>query len=293
MIEELSKICKLEKNANLFNFNTYKLNSFCMCMCFIKNVEELEKVLEIINKYKSKYFILGGGSNIIIPDNYDGVVLKLDGFNNLKIDENYIEVGSSYMINKLSIELAKKGISTFDFSAGIPGTIGGSIYGNAGCYGKSISDILIDVTIFDKGKIKTLKNEKLKFEYRNSIFKNKNNKKIILSARFKIEKMNSEEIIQSIKERAEKRKLTQDLEHPSCGSVFRNPEGLVAGKLIDDAGLKGKTVGGAMVSYKHANFIINNDNATYNDIVSLIKFIQKEIKKKDNIDLVLEQQIIK
>ncbi len=292
MKEELSKICKLNENAPLIKYNTYKLNSYCAFLCFVDK-NNLNEVISILKKYKSKFFILGNGSNVIIPTYYDGVIIKLEGCNELNIYDDYIDVGSSYMINKLAIELAGQGYEGLDFLAGVPGTVGGCIYGNAGCYGKTISDVLIDVTVLDKGKIKVLKNEELNFEYRNSIFKNKSNKMIILSARFKISKGNKEEIMSLIKERQEKRNATQDLNHPSCGSVFRNPEGLIAGKLIDDAGLKGFSVGGAMVSLKHANFIINNDKATYEDIVSLIKKVKNKIKKIYNIDLVLEQEIIK
>ena len=135
--------------------------------------------------------------------------------------------------------------------------------------------------------------EEMKFEYRSSIIKRSKNKYVILSAKFKITKANKEELLAACKKTAEIRIATQDLTHPSCGSVFRNPEGDSAGRLIDELGLKGYTIGGASVSYKHANFIINSNNATYSDIVKLIKYIKKQIKKNYDIDLVLEQQIIK
>ena len=125
------------------------------------------------------------------------------------------------------------------------------------------------------------------------MFKTTKKRYIILSAKFRITKANKDELLAVCKERAEKRAASQDLSHPSCGSVFRNPEAAPAGKLIDDAGLKGYTIGGASVSYKHANFIINSNNATYTDIIKLIKYIKKQIKKIYDIDLVLEQQIIK
>ena len=293
MIEELNKICNVQINAPLIKFNTYKLNSCCAFFCFA-NEKNIKEIIGVLNKYKMKYFILGNGSNVIIPTYYDGCIIKLENNKTYEIyDDEYVIVDSSYMINKLALELASNGYGGLDFLAGVPGTVGGCVYGNAGCYGNSISDVLIDVTVLDKGKIKVLKNEELNFEYRNSIFKNKRNKMVILSARFKINKGNKDEILSLIKERAEKRRMTQDLEHPSCGSVFRNPEGLVAGKLIDEAGLKGYSIGGAMVSYKHANFIINNDNASYEDIVSLIRYVKRKIKRVNNIDLILEQEIIK
>ncbi len=293
MIKELDKICKVIENADLTKYNTYKLNSVCDALVFVSNIDELKKVLEIINKYKSKYFVIGNGSNIIIPEHYDGVIIKLEGFKDYKINENTVEVESGCMINKLSNELVSLGYSGLDFACGIPGTIGGSIYGNAGCYGSSISEVLESVKVFDGKKIVELKNKDLDFEYRDSIFKHSKKKYVILSAIFKIEKANKEELLAICKERAEKRVASQDLVHPSCGSVFRNPEGFAAGKLIDDAGLKGYTIGGASVSNKHANFIINTNNATYTDIIKLINYIKKQIKKIYNIDLVVEQQIIK
>ncbi len=292
MISELKKICNVKENCDLTQYNTYRLNSVCDALVFVKNIDELISVLNIIKKYKSKYFVIGNGSNIIIPEHYDGIIIKLE-MNDYKVYDNYVEVDSGCMINKLAIDLVNMGYSGLDFACGIPGTIGGSIYVNAGCYGSAISEVLESVKVFDGNKIIELNNKDLNFGYRTSMFKETKKKYIILSAKFKITKSNKDELLELVKERTEKRVASQDLAHPSCGSVFRNPEGDAAGRLIDEAGLKGYTIGGASVSYKHANFIINNDNATYNDIVSLIKFIQKEIKKKDNIDLVLEQQIIK
>ena len=196
------------------------------------------------------------------------------------------------MINKLSMELSKLGYKGFEWASGIPGTIGGCIYNNAGCYGSEISDNLIDVTVFCDNKIYCLRKDELSFSYRNSTFK-MNNKFVILKAKFKFEKGDPEELLDLIKVRTNKRIESQPLEYPSCGSVFRNPDGFIAGKLIDEANLKGKCVGGAMVSNKHANFIINNGNATPEDIIKLINEIKNTIKKNYNIDLVLEQEIIK
>ena len=292
MIEELNKICKTIENADLTKYNTYRLNSFCDALVFVKDIEDLKKVLTVIKKYKSKYFVIGNGSNIIIPEHYNGVIIKLE-LNKYNINEDVVEAESGCMINKLSTELINQGYAGLDFACGIPGTIGGSIYGNAGAYGSSISDVLISVKVLDGNKIKELTNKELDFEYRNSMFKNTTKRLIILSAKFKINRANKEELLLACKERTEKRIASQDLSHPSCGSVFRNPELAPAGKLIDDAGLKGYSIGGASVSNKHANFIINSNNATYSDIIKLIKYIKKTIKKVYNVDLVLEQQIIK
>lgn len=290
MIEKLKSKFECIENASLLNYNTYRLDTKCKLLVFPRDIFEFQEIMYILNG--SKYFILGNGSNIILPDYYDGVVIKLKYFNNYNIFDEYIEVDSGVMINKLSMELSKLGYKSFEWASGIPGTIGGCIYNNAGCYGSEISDNLIDVTVFCDNKIYCLRKDELSFSYRNSTFK-MNNKFVILKAKFKFEKGDPEELLDLIKVRTNKRIESQPLEYPSCGSVFRNPEGLIAGKLIDEANLKGKCVGGAMVSNKHANFIINNGNATPEDIIKLINEIKNTIKKNYNIDLVLEQEIIK
>ncbi len=290
MIEKLKSKFECIENASLLNYNTYRLDTKCKLLVFPRDIFEFQEIMYILNG--SKYFILGNGSNIILPDYYDGVVIKLKYFNNYNIFDEYIEVDSGVMINKLSMELSKLGYKGFEWASGIPGTIGGCIYNNAGCYGSEISDNLIDVTVFCDNKIYCLRKDELSFSYRNSTFK-MNNKFVILKAKFKFEKGDPEELLDLIKVRTNKRIESQPLEYPSCGSVFRNPEGLIAGKLIDEANLKGKCVGGAMVSNKHANFIINNGNATPEDIIKLINEIKNTIKKNYNIDLVLEQEVIK
>ena len=292
MIEELSKICKTIENENLKKYNTYKLDCSCKVIIFPSTIEELKDSLNIIKKNKSKWFILGNGSNIILPKYYDGVIIKLDNLNKCTINDNNIYVESGYMLNKLANELSNKGYTGIEWATGIPGTIGGAIYGNAGAYKSSMSEILVDVTLLDNENIITLKNEELEFSYRDSLLKHRKNL-IVLSCNIKLEKGNTEEIKKTIEERTLKRIETQPLEYPNCGSVFRNPEGMAAGKLIDDSGLKGYTEGGAKISEKHANFIINYDNATSEDIIKLIELIKVKIKKNYNIDLVLEQEIIK
>ena len=287
MIEKLKSKFECIENASLLNYNTYRLDTKCKLLVFPRDIFEFQEIMYILNG--SKHFILGNGSNIILPNYYDGVVIKY--FNNYNIFDEYIEVDSGVMINKLSMELSKLGYKGFEWASGIPGTIGGCIYNNAGCYGSEISDNLIDVTVFYDNKIYCLRKDELAFSYRNSTFK-MNNKFVILKAKFKYEKGDPEELLDLIKTRTNKRIESQPLEYPSCGSVFRNPEGLVAGKLIDEANLKGKCVGGAMVSNKHANFIINNGNATPEDVIKLINEIKDTIKKNYNIDLVLEQEII-
>lgn len=290
MIDELKSICSLEENAKIKN--TFKLDSVCFAMIKPNNEEELIKCINVLKNNNYKYMVLGNASNVILPAYYDGVVISLSKFNKYEIHDDTVYVESGCMLNKVSNDLVNLGYKGLDFACGVPGTIGGSIYGNAGCYGSSISEVLISAHVFDGEKVLELSNKDLKFDYRYSMLKDNKNY-IVLSAIFKIEKTDIDELKALVKERNEKRIASQDLSHPSNGSVFRNPEGYAAGKLIDDLGLKGFKVGDAMVSFKHANFIINDGNATSEDIIELINIIKEKIKKEYNIELVLEQEIIK
>lgn len=293
MINELKKICEVKEEFDLTKHNTYRLNSVANALVSPNSMEELTSIIKILNEHNAKYFVLGNGSNIILPPYYDGVIIKLDKFNKCTIDENETYVECGYMLNKLAMEISNQGFTGMEWATGVPGSIGGGIYMNAGCYGSSMSEVIKSVCAFDGTNIIELKNEELNFGYRTSIFKEKNDL-IILSCKLKkLDKGNLEEIKALIQERTEKRVATQDLSHPSCGSVFRNPEGMSAGKLIDDLGLKGYKIGDAMVSLKHANFIINDGNATSEDIISLIKYVQDKVKETYNVDLILEQEIIK
>lgn len=293
MIDELNKL-KIEyiENANLLNYNTMKLNSKCFLLVYPNDLEELTSVIDITKKYKYKYFILGNGSNVIIPNYYDGVIIKLTKFNKMTKKYGSIYVEAGYMLNKLATDISNLGYTSLEWATFIPGTIGGAVYSNAGAYNSSISDVLVDAVIFDGKDLKTYSRDELKFGYRTSILQ-ENKNLILIVCNLKVKKGNIKEIKSLILERHNKRVATQDLKNPSCGSVFRNPTEAPAGKLIDDLNLKGTSIGGAMVSNIHANFIINKGNATYDDVVSLIKLIKNKVKENYNIDLILEQEIIK
>lgn len=292
MIDEIKRICEVVFNSKINN--TYKLECTAKYLISPNNTDELFKIINIIKENNTKYIVLGNSSNVILPKYYDGIIIKLDKFNKCIINNNELYVESGYMINKLAIELVNKSYQGLEWASGIPGTIGGCIYNNAGCYGSEIKSSLISTIVLDTltNKIIEFNNEDCKFNYRTSIFKNNKNY-IILSGKFELFNGNKEELKRLLKERTKKRISSQPLDKPSCGSVFRNPEGLVAGKLIDDLGLKGTKIGGAKVSEKHANFIINDGNATNEDIIKLIDKIKTSVKKEYNIDLILEQEIIK
>jgi UDP-N-acetylmuramate dehydrogenase len=293
MIEEFKKYNFLfETDVNLKNYNTMKLESMCYVLVHPKDIQELKSIVDIIKKYKTKFFVLGNGSNVILPEYYDGVIIKLDHLKKLLVKNENIYVESGYMLNKLANKLSSLGYTGIEWATGIPGTIGGAVYSNAGAYNSSMNDIVDSVIVFDGNKTLEFTKDDLKFGYRTSVFKS-NHELIVLSCNIKLNKGNLEEIKDTIDKRTKKRLDSQPLNYPSCGSVFRNPDNNSAWQLIDGVGLKGYNIGDALISNKHANFIVNNGNATSKDVIKLIKLIKKEVKKKYDIDLILEQEIIK
>ena len=284
---------KIEKDNSLSTLTTYKTGGIAKLVVYPNNINNLKQMLKLIHKYNIKYFILGKGSNTLFSDKeFNGVIIKLDKLNNFKIKQTEIYVESGMILSKLVQASVKNELTGLEFAIGIPGTIGGAIYMNAGAYGNNMSNIVKSVIVLnEKFQIKEIPLEKLKFDYRYSIFQaNKN--LICVAANIKLEHGNHDEIASKIKENLLKRKNSQPLEYPSAGSVFRNPEGNYAGKIIEELGLKGKNIGGAEISTKHANFIINKNNASSSDILNLIKLVQKEVKDKYKIDLKLEQQLV-
>lgn len=279
------------KELMLKNYSTYRVGGHSL-MIFVDSIKSLIKLLKYLDKNEIKYKVIGNSSNLIFDDSgYNGVLINLSEIKTFKKYKNYFTVSSGYNLVKFSLDVSNMGYTGMEFSTGIPGQIGGAVFMNAGCYGSSISKVLHKVTILTEDyKIKTLYNTDLNFGYRDSMLRHK--KYICLNATFKLSKGNIEEIKSKINEYREKRISSQPLEYPNAGSVFRNPEGNYAGKLIEDLNLKGKGIGGAYISEKHANFIVNKDNATSKDIISLIEFIKKEVKDKYGIDLICEQEIV-
>ena len=290
---EDKKIGKILENESLKKYNTYKIGGIAKLVVFPYDEYKLIELLKIIKENNLKYKIIGKGSNLIFSSReYDGILIKLDNFDTLKIDDNKVTVGAGYSLVKLSLETAKLGLSGLEFAAGIPGTIGGSVFMNAGAYKSDMSAVIEKIKVIDENlEIKEMKNSDLDFSYRHSYLQN-HREIICLEATLKLKKSNKEEIKEVIERRRNRRLETQPLEYPSAGSVFRNPEDVPAGKLIEDANLKGKTIGGAMVSKKHANFIINYKSATSEDVYNLIKFVKEEIKKQMGVELKPEQEFV-
>ena len=286
-------IGKVIENYSLKDHTTYKVGGKAICAVVPEDEECLVILLQYLKKNSIKYKVLGNGSNVIFNDSgYNGVIIKLDNFNSLKIINNKVIVGAGYPFNKLAIRVSRLGLTGLEFAAGIPGTVGGAVYMNAGAYKSDIGYVLTSIKVLTPNyEIKTMYNKDLDFHYRTS-FLQKNKDYICLEATITLIKGNSDEIMELIDERKKRRIETQPLEFPSAGSVFRNPEGDFAGRLIEEIGYKGKSIGGAKVSEKHANFIINNGNATGEDIKKLINEIKYKVKEKYNIELKVEQEYV-
>ena len=293
MIENFINNYEYYKNISLKRYNTYNLESYADYLIFPTNEEELINLLQFLKENKIKYIILGGGSNIILAKpNYD-VVIKLDRMNNIEIKGNIVVAGAGVSLIKLANLCMNNNLDGLSFAGGIPGLVGASTAMNAGAYNEDMSMIVKEAKVITPDmEIKTLTNKELKFAYRDSFLK-KNKDYICTEVTFKMNYKDKKEIKEIMNNRRERRITSQPVNMPTAGSVFRNPPGLSAGKLIEDAGLKGYVYGGAKVSEKHANFIVNEGNATYEDIIMLIDYIKDRIKILYNIDLILEQEIIR
>lgn len=286
-------IGEYKENVSFKTLTTYRTGGNARLVVYPKSIDSLKVLISFIKSNNISFKIFGNGSNILASDkDYDGVIIKLTKLNHFRILFNrlYIESGASLM--GISNTLCKNGYSGFEFACGIPGTIGGAIYMNAGAYLEDISRVLISAKVLDLNdlSIKKINNKKLDFRYRHSALQDGNNY-VILSGVFKIKKGNRNKILKLIVERKQRRVESQPLEYPSAGSVFRNPLDNYAGKLIEDCNLKGYKKGGAEISDKHANFIINKDDATSQDIKDLMDLVHDTVKEKYDVDLIREQEL--
>ncbi len=284
---------EVKEFVDLKKYNTYGIGGISKYLVMPEDIDDLSSLIKYLNKENIPWYVLGGGSNVILPDeDFDGAIIKLDKLNRVVIDNDIIIAESGVSLGMFVNTLLDHGFVNYAHLMGIPGTLGGAIVGNAGAYNVSIFDYLISVSIIDAdGNKKILNKEDIKYDYRYTEFKGKNS--IVVAASFKGIYGDVALVREQIQLNLEKRRNTQPLEYKNAGSVFKNPPEYSAGYLIEHAGLKGLTVGGAKVSEKHANFIINYDNATSRDIIKLIGIIKNTVEDKFNIELNLEQVIVK
>lgn len=256
-----------------------------------RTTEEIKGVLKLLKRSEVDFFILGNGSNLLVSDKgYDGVIISLANFDDIKIEDETKVIAQAGAMNSAIASLARdNSLTGFEFAAGIPGTIGGAMIMNAGAYGGEMKDITAKVTVLSSdGEVIKLDGQAMKFGYRTSAIKGK--KFVVLSVLLELQKGNKDEIAGKMQELALKRKDKQPLEFPSAGSTFKRPEGYFAGKLIEDSGLRGFSVGGAAVSEKHCGFVINKGNATSSDIYNLIKHVQDKVY--EDFSVKLEPEVI-
>ncbi len=296
-MEELAKELKKENygkvltDVSLKNYTTYKVGGIARIMVFPTDTEKLVQLIRKLQALNIPYMVLGNGSNVLFSDRpYEGVIIKLDEFNDIRIENNKIVAGAGASLMKVAYQSIRKSLSGLEFATGIPGSVGGAVYMNAGAYKSDMGYVVTQVKVLTpKLRVIQMVNKELNFHYRTSFFK-EHPGYICLEVTMKLKPGNKEEIEELVKERKKRRIETQPLEYPSAGSVFRNPEGQFAGKLIEDLGYKGLMKGGAKISDKHANFIINYQDASAEDIKDLIEFVQEEVHDKYKIDLKVEQE---
>lgn len=254
---------------------------------------EVKESIRILQEYGIPFFVIGNGSNLLVRDKgIRGAVLQIGGrMSKINIDGEYVYAEGGMLLAVLSAKAAENGLTGLEFASGIPGTLGGAVTMNAGAYGGEMRDVLVSVEVLTKEmERKTVPVEDLELSYRHSILPKEGY--ILLRATLKLQKGNPEGIKARMAELGEQRREKQPLQFPSAGSTFKRPEGYFAGKLIQDAGLKGKAIGGGQVSEKHAGFIINTGKATTQDILDLIAFCQQTVFEKFGVMLETELKIV-
>ena len=300
-IIEKSKL-SLQKDKILFDepmkkYTTFKIGGPAECLIKIETIEELKEVLKLVKENNIPLTILGNGSNVLISD--EGIkgitlIIKIEKLNikeNNKDNKIDIAIGAGEKVGKVARIFLKENITGFEELSGIPGTFGGAVRMNAGAYGKEMKDIVKKVTCLTKeGKIIELSNEEMKFEYRRSILKEKDY--IVVEIEIELEKGNYEEIKEKMDKYLNFRKEKQPLEYPNAGSTFKRGNDFITAQLIDQAGLKGYSVGDAEVSTKHSGFIINKGEAKAKDVLKLVTHIKKTIEEKYGKEIELEIEIV-
>ena len=292
MIEKIKNIIAdedIKMNESLKDHTSYLIGGPADIYVYPKSKDQLKDLLKVLRGASYPYFILGKGSNILAADKgFNGCIIDLTRyFAEIKIDNNNMNIGAGALLTTIAFRAIKNSLSGMEELAGIPGTLGGALLMNAGCYGNEISKLVESVSFINsENEIKELSIDKLEFGYRTSSLKGN----VIIEAKLKLAKSDPVKIRERTEVFLSKRRESQPLEFPSCGSVFKRPKGNFAGKLIEDAMLKERKIGGAQISKKHAGFIMNKENATANDVKELIELIKNTVSEKFNV--ILEEEVI-
>ncbi|AHA07161.1 MULTISPECIES: UDP-N-acetylmuramate dehydrogenase [Bacillus] len=281
-------------NEPLARYTTMKIGGPADILIVPKHVAGIEKILQLVKKYKIKWTVIGRGSNLLVSDKgIEGVVIRLgEGLDHLEVEKHRVRVGGGYPLIKLSTLLSRQGLAGLEFASGIPGSVGGAVYMNAGAHKSDISNILSKALIlFENGTIEWLTNRGMEFSYRTSVLQTKR-PGIVLEAEFQLQVGEREKIVRNMQKNKDYRRETQPWNHPCAGSVFRNPIPYFAGDLVEKAGLRGYQIGGAQISEMHGNFIINTGGASAQDVLDLISLIKHTIKDKFGVEMHTEVEII-
>ena len=283
---------EIKIDENMSNHIHFKVGGPVDILLIPSKVNQVVETLKICKNENIPYFIIGNGSNLLVKDGgIRGVVIKLSNLLSIEVKDNTIKASSGTLLEDVSKKAVENSLTGFEFACGIPGSVGGAVFMNAGAYDGEIKNVIKEAEVLDRdGNIKVLSKEELELGYRTSKVMKDN--LLVLSATFELTKGDKEKIQERVNELTEKRESKQPLEYPSAGSTFKRPEGYFAGKLIQDAGLKGASVGGAAVSEKHSGFVINKDGATAEDVLNLIAHVQNEVKKQFGVELHTEVRII-
>ncbi len=282
----------IRENEPMSRHTTFKTGGSADLMLLPTSEDELLEAVKLCSENSLPYLIIGNGSNLLVTDKgIRGVVIKLGrDFAKIDVEGNVISAQAGALLSATANAALKAELSGMEFAAGIPGTVGGAVCMNAGAYGGELKDIIKEVRVLDKDEVKTLSNTQAGFVYRGSRIMNEG--MIVLSAVFELEKGSKEDIRSLMDDYSQRRRSKQPLDRPSAGSTFKRPEGDFAGRLIEAAGLKGCSIGGAKVSDKHCGFIINDGGASSTDILELIDFVRKKVYESSGVMLEPEVRII-
>lgn len=286
---QAANIGEIRTNERLAPYTTWKIGGPADCLVIPQTKEQVAAAIQFLYERGVPWTVIGRGSNLLVSDKgIRGVVIKLgNALETLRFDGAMVYAGGSYSFIKLSVLAAKEGLTGLEFASGIPGSVGGAVYMNAGAHGSDVSRILKQAeVILDTGELVTMQAEDLQYAYRHSILQTMPG--IVTEAVFELQVGERKEIAGAMAAYRDRRLRTQPLQLACAGSVFRNPEGGFAAKLIEEAGLKGKRVGGAEISKLHANFIVNTGDATAEDVLTLIGEVQLIVQKQYGISLVPE-----
>ena len=294
--EDLEKldVGEMIEDEPMYKHTTYKVGGPARIYLKVKDVDSLIKTIKYCGKHRVKYLVIGRGSNLLFSDReYEGLIISLNEcFNEIKVNGSTMIAQAGVPMISLSYQAAKIGLSGFEFMGGIPGSIGGGIYMNAGAYKYDLASVVKTVTLLnEKHEVVTFNNEQMDFSYRHSICQD-NRKLIVLEVTFELTAKSPDEIKAVLDKRKERRMSSQPWNMPSAGSVFRNPQDKPAWQYIDDCGLRGYEIGGAQVSPKHSNFIVNNGYASAKDIYDLIMLVQEKVNEKFGVKLRREVGLI-